>query len=93
MLVVTLYSLSELEGLSVSLDSGVISYRDMNTKKAKKLRQYTRREVRTSIGEGLSVLTEIVRPRPRWIPKRIWIWAYAPLFPKKYRGLIYKYLD
>lgn len=65
----------------------------MNTKKAKKLRQYTRREVRGSIGEGMEALSTIIRPRPRWIHKRIWILFYLPLFTKEYRGLIYKYMD
>jgi len=59
----------------------------MNAKKAKKIRQYTRREVKLNIGEGMSILSAIVRPRPRWIL------AYSPLFPKKYRHMIYKYLN
>lgn len=52
-----------------------------------------RRAVRNEFGEGMEALAMIVRKRPRWIPKWIWIWAYVPLFPRKYRGLVYRHMD
>ena len=65
----------------------------MNTKKAKKLRKYARKQVKEEIGEGLQALGEITRSRPKWIPKRIWILAYLPLFPRKYLAMIYKHMQ
>lgn len=65
----------------------------MGQKTVKKQRQEVRRAVRNEFGEGMAALAQITRKRPRWIPKRIWILAYLPLFPKKYRGLVYRHMD
>jgi hypothetical protein len=65
----------------------------MNTKKAKKLRKYARKQVKFELGEGMEALAQITRPRPRWIPKRVWILTYLPLFPRKYLPLVYKHMD
>jgi hypothetical protein len=64
----------------------------MNAKEAKKLRKEVRKSVDRNFGVGMEALARIIRRKPRWIPKKIWILAYAPLFPKKYLSLIYKYL-
>lgn len=60
----------------------------MNSKQAKKIRK----EVRKQVGTGLDALKNIVRPRPRWIPKFIWALLYLPLFGRKYLKLIYRSL-
>lgn len=65
----------------------------MSQKNIKKQRQEVRRAVRNEFGEGMEALAMIVRKRPRWIPKWVWIWAYVPLFPRKYRGLVYRHMD
>lgn len=65
----------------------------MNSKKAKKLRKYARKQVNNNLGEGFEALSNITRTRPRWIPKWIWILAYLPLFPRKYLRLVYKHMQ
>ena len=64
----------------------------MNAKKAKKFRKEVRRRVDQNFGVGLQALNHIIRPRPKWIPKRLWIIVYMPLFKKKYRDLILKHI-
>lgn len=65
----------------------------MNSKTAKKLKKYTRQQVNHNLGEGMAALAEITRSRPKWIPKRIWILAYLPLFPRKYLRIVYKHMQ
>jgi hypothetical protein len=62
----------------------------MSQSKSKKLRKEVRREVGKKYTQGIATLGEIVRPRPKWIPKRIWILAYLPLFKRKHLKLIYR---
>lgn len=64
----------------------------MSQSTIKKNRKEIRRAVNTNFGEGLAALSNLVTPRPRWIPKWLWIIAYLPLFKWKYVGLIYKHL-
>lgn len=59
----------------------------------KKRRKEIRRVVNRNFGEGIKSLANIVRPRPRWIPKRLWVLVYIPLFPKKYRRYILEAID
>jgi hypothetical protein len=65
----------------------------MSNKAIKRNRKEMKRIVRASIGDGMESLASITRKRPKWIPKRIWVLAYLPLFPRKYLHLIYKQLD
>ena len=58
----------------------------MNAKKAKKLRKHLRKE----IGQGMQVLNKLIRKRPKWIPKYIWILFYLPLFKVDNLKHIYK---
>ena len=60
----------------------------MSGKQAKKIRK----EVRKQMGDRFEALSTITRPRPKWIPKRIWVLFYLPLFKRKYLKLIYKNL-
>ena len=65
----------------------------MNQKAAKKFRKDVRKIVDSKLVDGMQTLSKITRQRPKWIPKFIWIIAYYPLFPKKYRKFIYKYIQ
>lgn len=62
----------------------------MSQKQTKRFRKEVRRRVDRNFGIGMEALAQIIRPRPRWIPKQLWIILYTPLFPKKYLGLVYK---
>lgn len=64
----------------------------MSDKPLRLMRKETKRHVDKNLGRGYAALSRIVRPRPRWIPKRVWVWAYAPLFTKKHREEIIKYI-
>ena len=64
----------------------------MSQTKTKKFRKEVKRQVNKNFGIGMEALSNIVRVRPRWIPKSIWILAYIPLFPKQYIRLIYKHM-
>lgn len=64
----------------------------MSQSKTKKVRKEVRRKIDAELGKGLEALSKIVRPRPRWIPKRVWILVYLPLFPKTYLPSIYRHL-
>lgn len=64
----------------------------MGQKQIKRFRKEVRKRVDQNFGTGMEALAHITRPRPRWIPKRLWIIFYIPLFPKKYRSLIFKYM-
>ena len=64
----------------------------MNSKKAKKIKKYARQQVKMEFGEGMEILQQITRTRPKWIPKRVWVLAYLPLFPRKYLKVLYKHM-
>lgn len=64
----------------------------MSGSSSKKFRKQVKKTVKENFGEGFELLSKIVRPRPRWIPKRIWILFYLPLFKKKHVGKIYETL-
>lgn len=65
----------------------------MSQKKIKRFRKETRRVLKEEYGEGLDMLKQITRPRPKWIPKRVWVWVYLPLFERKYLHFILSNLD
>jgi hypothetical protein len=65
----------------------------MGQKKHKAERKKIRKEIRAQVGDSMGILSSIVRPRPQWIPKKVWVWFYLPVFPKKYLHIVYKYLD
>jgi len=58
----------------------------MNSKTAKKLRKHFRREA----GVGIDILKSVIRPRPKLIPKFIWVILFLPLFRIKDLKHIYK---
>lgn len=64
----------------------------MSQSKTKKFRKEVRRVVDANFGVGMQALSNIIRPRPRWIPKAVWILVYVPLFEKRYLHLIYKHM-
>lgn len=64
----------------------------MSQKQTKRFRKEVRRRVDENFGIGMEALAQFVRPRPKWIMRRVWILFYIPLFPKKYRKLVFKYL-
>ena len=64
----------------------------MSQSQTKKFRKEVKRQVNANFGVGMSALSNIVRERPRWIPRAVWILAYVPLFPRQYIRLIYKHM-
>ena len=44
----------------------------MNTKKAKKLRQYYRRDLRSKLGLEEDIAMQLIKPRSKWFPKILW---------------------
>lgn len=62
----------------------------MSIKKAKKIRKEIRNEVRKLYPSGVEVLQKLIRPRPKYCPKFIWILLYMPLFKKVLWKSIYK---
>lgn len=65
----------------------------MSDKQTKRVRKEIKRQVNNNVGEGLQSLQLITRKRPKWIPKRVWVLMYLPLFPKKYLKFIFKYMQ
>lgn len=65
----------------------------MSKKNDKKLRREVRTQVRENYGEGLQALGKFVRRRPRWIPKRIWVLLYLPIFPARFVRIIERTID
>lgn len=65
----------------------------MNNKLSKKNRKLIRTALDKKFGEGMEALAICVRPRPKWIPRKIWILAYVPLFKKKYLKVVYRYMQ
>ena len=53
----------------------------MNEKKSKKIRQLYRKEVRKEANEMGRLIGNAMKPKPKWIPWRIWIWG-ASIFIK-----------
>ena len=48
----------------------------MNQKKAKSLRKEYRKEVEQFLKEGglYELMELIIKPKPRWVHKRVWTW-------------------
>lgn len=65
----------------------------MSQRRQKQYRRIARGIAKVEIGEGMEALRHITRKRPRWIPKRVWILAYLPLFKRVYWGLVYKHME
>lgn len=49
-----------------------------------------RKEVRRELGQGIAVLNTLIRHRPKFIPKYIWILLYLPLFKIKTIKYLYE---
>lgn len=64
----------------------------MSQRQTKKARKEIRRRVDENFGVGMEALSNLIRPRPRWIPRWVWIVAYVPLFQKKYLRHVYKHM-
>jgi hypothetical protein len=64
----------------------------MSSRKAKKIRQEVRRVVNANFGSGMAALSNIVRQRPWFIPRLLWIILYLPLFKHKYIPTVFKHL-
>jgi len=45
----------------------------MSSSKAKKVRQYYRRDLRHKLGLEVELAQKLVKPRPKWLP--VWVWA------------------
>ncbi len=64
----------------------------MSQRQSKKFRKEVRKVVDANFGVGMKALANIVRPKPSYVPKWVWIVVYVPLFPWKYLHLIYKHM-
>jgi hypothetical protein len=64
----------------------------MSTKQAKKLRKYARLEARTIFGEGMEAIGTMMRKRPRFVPRFLWILLYLPLFKSKTWKVFYRHI-
>lgn len=64
----------------------------MSQSQDKRFRKAVRKRVDENFGKGMEALGNIIRPRPTWIPKRVWILAYVLIFPRQYLRLIYKHM-
>lgn len=60
---------------------------------AKKLRKYARKEVNAKYQNGLILLKSMIRPKPKYCPKFLWILFYLPIFKKNTIRHIYKSLE
>lgn len=47
----------------------------MNSKQAKKLRQCYRRDVQKQAGEMANLIGNAMKPKPKFIPWKLWLWA------------------
>lgn len=65
----------------------------MSHSRAKKLRKEVRKNFEKEIGEGMRALGYIVRKRPPYIPKQLWILLYLPLFKWSHIPTVYRHLD
>lgn len=65
----------------------------MSQSKSKKVRKEVRKRVDKNFGIGMEALSNVVRKRPSWIPKQIWILTYLPLIPAKYLHHFYKHMN
>jgi len=45
----------------------------MNQKRAKKIRQYYRRDVKQGAKEFAELIGNAMKPKPKWVPEWIWI--------------------
>lgn len=64
----------------------------MNQGQAKKIRKEVRRNARKLFGEGIEVLGTLIRKRPKYIPKFLWIILFFPIFKRKTYKYLYKYI-
>lgn len=64
----------------------------MNAKTAKKIRKETRKVAREEFGTGIKMLNKLMRKRPKFVPKFIWVLIYLPLFRFKHIKLIYQFI-
>ncbi|MFA6158887.1 MAG: hypothetical protein WC763_04695 [Candidatus Paceibacterota bacterium] len=64
----------------------------MSQKQTKKFRKEVRREITKEMGEGIATLQTLVRERPTWCPRFVWIALYMPIFKRKSWKFIYKNL-
>lgn len=62
----------------------------MSSKIFKKIRKEARIEISKKFEDGLAVLSTMIKPRPKWIPKFIWFIGYRIVFKGDYSKLIYK---
>jgi len=62
----------------------------MSQKTFKKIRKEARRQVDHNFGTGMQALAKLVRKRPKYIPRFVWIIIYAPLFKFRYLKAVYK---
>ena len=60
----------------------------MKSKAAKKIRK----AVRGEIGKGFQSLNKIIRKKPWYIPKFLWVLPLLILFEKRYIKYFYKHL-
>lgn len=66
---------------------------DMSQKQTKRVRKEIKRRVDKNMGDGIEALKDLVRERPRFIPKKIWALAYWPLFKGKYWKMVAKNIN
>lgn len=59
------------------------------SKLSRKINRAAKKETRKILGDGINVMHTMIRQRPNWIPKFIWIVLYLPLFKVKTLKIIY----
>lgn len=64
----------------------------MSQRAIKRNRKEVRRAVDKNFGIGMEALGNLTRLRPKWIPKRVWILVYAPLFKREYLGAVLRHM-
>ena len=62
----------------------------MSHRTAKQIRKETRKHLDLIFGASFDALSKLVRNRPKYIPKIVWVLLYLPLFKAKYWHLIFK---
>jgi hypothetical protein len=64
----------------------------MSQKQSKKINKQVRREARAIWGEGLEAMGKLMRKRPKYCPRFVWIILLAPAFKNKALKLIYPHI-
>jgi hypothetical protein len=62
----------------------------MSNKQSKKVRKVIKSEIKKLYPSGVEVLQKLIKQRPKYCPKFIWILLFMPIFKKVLWKSIYK---